>query len=261
MSAVAALALSVLVGPVPARAATPRHDLWIFGNTTGYVDVVFPSRFRPHVGAYDDPVRPEGWSDGRFTGVWIESLSRRGTGPGGVATTPAGGNYHVQFGEPDGGAWLPAGAYRVHLMTDKVSYFRIPVDGLSKTRYYVPLHPETLHTNVVTSAADLPGGRLGDVVRTGAHTLAVAVGLVRAESSVVHVDLCVAASTQLPCEADPAARSDNGSVDLAAPGKRAEVVYIVAMPKTLPDGEHDVGFRAAAVPDSTRLELFTLTLG
>lgn len=262
MAAAAALTITALLGPVPAGAATPRRYVLIMGENSGYVDVTFPQRFRPHVGAYGDPVRPVAGSSGRYTGIWIESLTRRGTGPGRVATTPAGGYWQVQFGEPDSGAWLPAGRYRLHFMTDGFSYLRFAVDGLARDLFLFPRFAETVRTQLVTPAVDgLPGGRLTGSVRTGTQTLALAIGLVRADESVAQLNLCVAASTQLPCEADPDARQDGPAGELGPPDKVAQAVFVVAMPGTLPNGAHDVGFTAAAVPDSTRLELFTLTLG
>jgi hypothetical protein len=257
----AALTVTALLGPVPGRAATPRHDVFLWGFQSGYVDVTFPSRFRPHVGAYDDPVRPRAATVGRYTGVWVESLSRRGTGPGGLTTTKSGGYWHMQFGEPDGGSWLPAGRYRVHLMTepDSLSYFQFPVDGLARQTVLTPRYDETVHTNLVKPENGLPGGRLTDSLRTSAGTLAIAVGLVRADESMAQLHLCIAASTQLPCEVDPHARSSGIAVDLGPPHEVGTIVGVVAMPRMLPDGPHDVAF-TAVVPESTQIELFTFTL-
>jgi hypothetical protein len=262
VAAAAALTVTALLGPVPARAATPRHFLILYGTHSGYVDVTFRSRFRPHVGAYDDPVRPVGESYGPYGGVWIESLAKRGTGPGQVATTPSGGNWHVQFGEPDSGAWQPAGRYRVHFFTEPGSFSVdwYPVDGLARDLVLAPRYDDRVRTKVVTPAAGLPGGRLSDSVTTGAGSLTLALGLVRADKSLARLNLCVASSVQLPCDADPAARRDGPAGATGMPDKVVEVVFVVAMPKTLPNGAHDVGFTVAAVPPSTRMELFTFTL-
>jgi hypothetical protein len=263
VAAAAALAIVGGLGPVSAGAATPRHEVFVYGTRSAYVDVTFPRRFRPHVGAYNDPVRPDGASAGRYTGVWIESLTRRGTGPGNLATTSKGGYWHAAFGEPADGAWLAAGRYRVHLMTEGFSYYRFLVDGLTRTLVLQPRHAETVRTQLVKPSVDgVPGARMSASVRTGSRTLAITVGLVRADESRAELSLCVAASALLPCEADPDARHDGPvGTPLGAPQKVAEAVVVVAMPKTLPDGEHEVAFVAAALPDSTRMELFTLTLG
>lgn len=260
VAAVAAVLLTATIGP--AQAATPRHDMWVYGSASGYVDVTFASRFRPHVGAWVDPVRPYAASDGKYVGIWVESLSHRGTGPGSVSTTKDGGYWHVSFGEPDAGAWLPAGRYRVHFMTDAFSYIRVPVDGLGRTLWAFPSTKETVRTQLVKPpVAGVSAGRMTASVQTGARTFALTLGLVRADASTAHLRLCVAASTQLPCDADKDARTDESLTDVAQPGKFAEAVYVVAMPGTLPNGPHDVGFTAASLPAATRMELFTLTVG
>jgi hypothetical protein len=158
---VATAVTSILGRPVAGEAAGPPHgQLVVSGSRSAHQDIVFARSITLAAGGED--VRYD--ARGSYAGFYLEPLDRDPAGGAGQVRPssfgwPGFANYGLPLGRsqlaaPVGGSIsLPAGRYRVHLITDAAAVVTIPVAGFAGSR---TIRPRRLSTATARTADVTP---------------------------------------------------------------------------------------------------------
>jgi hypothetical protein len=264
--AAALVLLAATALPLPAASAAPAaHVLVVRGSRSATTDVTFRSRIRAHVDLYVPGARPTATTTGTYAGVWLESLAGPPLGTGTVFV-PA--SWHDQ---PIGwGAWdredasLPAGRYRVHLLTDGVSEVRLPVDGLARDMVLRPTGRSVdrgvlVHRQVAGQNA--PADHTVIPVVVHAATWTVLVSSVEGDGPVVGESvICLHdGGAQKPCPAGGGPGVEGSGGGVGSHGMSGVARFVA--PGEVSPGEHDAEYIEAAATVTTGSYAFALTIG
>jgi hypothetical protein len=265
-SRVALVLLAATALPLPvASAALTAHVLVVRGSRSATVDVTFRSRIRAHVDAFVPGAQPSATTKGTYAGVWLESLAGP---PGGAGSVFVPASWHDQ---PIGwGAWdredrsLPAGRYRVHLLTDGVSEVRLPVDGLARDLVLRPTGRSTdkgvlVHRQL--AGRNAPADRTVIPVVVRAATWTVLASSVEGDGPVFGQGMiCLHdGGTQLPCPAGGGAGVQGSGAGVGGHGSSGVARFVA--PGEVSPGEHDAEYVDTAVTVPTGIYAFALTIG
>lgn len=247
-----AASLATPAGAAPATA----QEVVLTGSRSAHVEVTMPGRFKPRLGVFGaDGVTVT--TRGTYAGVWFESVTTPARLSQGAVVVPAiGDDLPVGWGGSDRDDFsLPAGRYRVHLLTDGASTVRVRVDGLSRGLRLVPRAPSDVRAKTVT--VDAVRASIPVLVRPATTT--VLIGFARNDPSVGNaVNICLDEGRQTPCETG----SGYGiSAALLMPGqwsKMAAAVFVY--PGQASSGEHTASYTMASATPTAALLAFALSL-
>jgi hypothetical protein len=265
----AVLALLALAAPAahaapPSQRGPQAHLLVVRGTRSATADVTFRTRIRAHTDLFvpGNPVTVT--TKGTYAGVWLESLATPVLGTGMVVVPAYTGEDPIAWGSWDReDQSLPAGRYRVHLVTDGQSEVRLPVDGLTRDLVVRPARPSSDSGRLVrrqaVPGADAPADRTVVPVKFGAHTVvALASGGAGDVVSVWQSEICVHDVTpEQPCAVGGGQGGGSQSVSTGGmSGWGASFFY----PGDLTPGVHDAEFTDVAVTVPKGYWAFALTV-
>jgi hypothetical protein len=190
--------LALLLAAAPAARAAGIHYLVVRGSGAAVVDVTFAHPFRLLLDG-TAPV-PRVTTRGTYAGVWVENL-RAGNLGAGVAVVPAmrglGGDVPMTWGYTD--SRLPAGHYRVHLLTDGPSEVRVAATGLGRDVALRSAGRDRVRAKVLDIEV-APGVGKADVgVTVYATTMTVLAASTDEDSAAATSSVCLTRQPSLPC--------------------------------------------------------------
>jgi hypothetical protein len=267
----AVVAALAFVASAPAHAVPPSdrgpqaHVLVIRGAKSATVDVTFKARIRPHSDLFVPGNEATATTKGTYTAVWLQNLSKPELGAG-AAFVPA-----ITQDEPIGWASadredmsLPAGRYRVRLVTDGISEIRLPIDGLARDLVLRPTGRSTDAGKLVRRQA-VPGvvapvDRTVIPVSIRSTTLTLLASGAETGASVAgHGEICLHDSgPQTPCLAGGGSGGDFDYVGAGGGGTSWQAAFFY--PGDATPGEHDAEFTDATVGVAQSYYAFALTI-
>jgi hypothetical protein len=155
-----AAVVATLALVAPANAVPPggsrgpqAHVLVVRGAKSATVDVTFRTRIRPHTDDFIAGNQPTGTTKGTYAAVWLQNLDKPMLGAGTAFVPAVAGADGIGWGSADREDMsLPAGRYRVRLVTDGTSEVRLPVDGLARDLVLRPTRRSTVRSSRSRSA-------------------------------------------------------------------------------------------------------------
>lgn len=262
---VVTLALTAPAHAVPPSDRGPQaHMLVVRGAKSATVDVTFRTRIRPHTDVFVPGNQPTATTKGTYAAVWLQSLDKPRLGAGSAVIPAITGTDPVGWGSSDREDMsLPAGRYRVRLVTDGTSEVRLPVDGLARDLVVRPTGRSTdagklVHRRPVPGV-DLPADRtvIPVSIRSTSITL-LASGTAYDPAVAGHGEICLHDSgPQLPCAVNG---GSGGGFDTIGAGSGSSWQAAFFYPGDVTPGEHDAEFTDATVGVASGYYAFALSI-
>ncbi|HEX8003023.1 MAG TPA: hypothetical protein VF519_10055 [Mycobacteriales bacterium] len=251
----AALLLLAALAPVAPSAAATSAEIVLTGSRAAWAEVSFPGRFKPAIGLFGrDELRVT--TRGTYAGVYFESVTKPGRlSQGGVVLTAV-DDFPVAWGGSDRDDFtLPAGRYRVHLLTDGQSTVRVAVDGLPRGLRLAPRGPSDARAKV----ADVTAARASIPVTVRPATTTVLVGFAHSEPSVATAaSVCLDEGRDVPCEAGGGYGFKTAMLAPGAWSSTATAIFVY--PGQASNGEHAAHYTMASPAPTSKLYGFALSI-
>lgn len=255
--ALAALLLLLSFAPAGAVRAAPStlREIVLTGSRPASVEVTFGARFSPRLGV----VHSEGIkaaTRGTYAGVWFENVRTPRLSQGAVVVPAMGDALPIAWGGSDREDFsLPAGRYRVHLLTDGVSTVRVRAGGLDRNLRLSPARASDVRARLVkvtAVTAEVP------VLVKPTTTTVLAASTHNEPSLAAAVSVCLDEGYQAPCEASGGLGMQ---VAFVMPGlwSRTMATYNV-YPGDASTGEHTATYKVASATPTATLHAFALSL-
>jgi hypothetical protein len=261
---VAALALVA-----PANAAPPggsrgpqAHVLIVRGAKSATVDVTFKTRIKPHADFFVPGNQPTATTKGTYAAVWLQNLSKPMLGAGTAFVPAIAGDEGIGWGSADREDMsLPAGRYRVRLVTDGASEIRLPIDGLARDLVVRPTGRSTdagrlVHRGPVPGV-DAPVDRTVIPVSLRSTTLTLLASGTPSDPAVAgHGEICLRdTGQQTPCMV--AGGAGGGYDSIGGSGSWQAAFFY---PGDATPGEHDAEFTDVVAGVSHGFTAFAMTI-
>lgn len=251
------LLLATLAPAAPPAAAAPAagREVVLSGSRSASVEVRFASRFKPHLGVFGYPGISAA-TRGTYAGVLFENLGKRMLSQGGVVVPVMGDEMPIGWGGSDRDDFsLPAGRYRVHLLTDGQSTVRVRVDGIARSMRLAPRRPTAVRARLVS--VDAVRAEVPVLVRPTTTTVLVAYAKIEPSAGNA-VSVCLDEGRELPCEAGG---GSGMKVAFLAPGVWSKSqAAIFFYPGWASNGEHVARYTMAAAGGAPALYAFALSV-
>lgn len=255
----ATLLLALAAVPIVPAGAAPAAHVVLTGSRSASFETTFPTRFRPDVGIADADADLAVTTRGTFAGVYFERLGGTRLGIGAVvvpAMRGITGDTPAAWGASDTPSFtLPAGRYRVHLLTDGASTVRVRVEGLARDVVATPRTP----SRVTGTLHRVGAARVTIPVTVRPTTTTMLVGSTDADYGVANaVSICLDEGRELPCE------TGNGlgmkTAFLGVGSRASTMTWMTAYPGDVPSGEHTASYTIASAGVPRGLHAFALSV-